>query len=461
LGETGSNPVKKIKKTIETWRQDPRLGSIIRNFSYLFSSNGIAMGLAAVQSVFAARLLGVYSFGVIGAVTKFGSNLRQLFSFRMDEMVVKYMGDALEDNDHDRAAAVVKAAALLEFTGSFIAFAILVLIAPLGAKIFIKDETFANLIRVYGVFILTHGFYDTSIGVLQVLDRFRSQAVVNLIQSIVTASIILGAFIFKGDIFVVLLAYLLGKVILGIGPLILAVRNLGQELGKSWWRVSLTKVPDWKAILRFAFSTNLSATINLFARDSETLWISYFLSPLEAGYYKVAMALMNYIAFPITPLIKTTYPEINRTVAKKNWKQLRHLLGRVTLISGGWSGLATIAVVFFGNFLLLIYGAEYLPAYPALVVLVAGYAVASTLYWNRPLMFAFGDPVYPFKVMAVVGIAKIGLAFWLVPQYGFVAEAALLSVYQALSVGIIAWRGIFSFKKASLEEQAKSMEMTA
>ncbi len=70
-------------------------------------------------------------------------------------------------------------------------------------------------------------------------------------------------------------------------------------------------------------STNLSATLNLLVRDSELLWVAFFLSPYEAGLYKVALAIINLMMMPITPFISTTYPEISACVAEKAWPQLR------------------------------------------------------------------------------------------------------------------------------------------
>ena len=86
-------------------------------------------------------------------------------------------------------------------------------------------------------------------------------------------------------------------------------------------------------------------------------------------------------------------------------------------------------------------GAQYLPAYPALIALVIGLAFNYTLFWNRPLLLSLGLPEYPIKVTLIVGLIKIALAFFLVPRYGIVAAGALLSFYYVASVGIMAWRG--------------------
>jgi O-antigen/teichoic acid export membrane protein len=51
-------------------------------------------------------------------------------------------------------------------------------------------------------------------------------------------------------------------------------------------------------------------------------------------------------------------------------------------------------------------------------------------------------PEFPLKTTVIAGAAKLALAFPLVPYFGYVAEAVLLSLYYITSVGTIVWRGV-------------------
>jgi O-antigen/teichoic acid export membrane protein len=237
-------------------------------------------------------------------------------------------------------------------------------------------------------------------------------------------------------------AYLLGKMILGIAPVILAWRSMDDLLGPGWLRAPLQGLPPWKELRRFAISTNLSATVNLLVRDSELLWVALFLDPTAAGYYKVALAIGSFVAIPITPFISTTFPEISRSAASHAWGQLRSLLKRVTLVSGVLTAGIAFVLVFFGQFLILLWGAEYLPAYPALIVLLVGYAFSNLVFWNRPLLLALDLPVYPFWATQLSGVVKVLLAFLVIPAFGTIGAAALLAGYFLMSGGAMALRGI-------------------
>jgi O-antigen/teichoic acid export membrane protein len=63
------------------------------------------------------------------------------------------------------------------------------------------------------------------------------------------------------------------------------------------------------------------------------------------------------------------------------------------------------------------------------------------LNWNRPLLLALGKPSYPLLVAIALGMVEILLILWWVPAGGYLAMAAILSAYLAVSVSITAWRG--------------------
>ena len=96
---------QKIKTSL---RDDPLIRRVLRNSGYLFSSNVISAVLSVLQGILVVRLLGNAGFGLLLIVMDFASNVNRLLSFRMSEVVVKYMGEALAQDDKQRAAAIVK-----------------------------------------------------------------------------------------------------------------------------------------------------------------------------------------------------------------------------------------------------------------------------------------------------------------------------------------------------------------
>ncbi len=449
--------MKRFFSGIRAWGKDVILKKVIGNSVYLFGSQAVG----AVLSILTANLLGVASFGALGVVIGFVTNINRLLSFRMSDFVVRYMGGYLAEDKKKHAAAVLKAAALTELATSLVAYLVLVLLSGWGAADFAKDPSTQPLFIIYGFAILGNVMAETATGALRVTGHFRSQALLNLIQSLMTAGLFFLVFIQQGGIYSVMLVYLAGKLVLGIGPVLLALYWLPRSLGKGWWRTPMRgNLPDRKPMVRFALSTNFSSIVTILARDSEVLWVSFFFDTTVAGYFKVALAVINLVVMPITPFISTTFPEITRHVVKREWEKLKLLLGRVTIISGGWTGVVAAGLVLLGKQLLFspwtlfgktiyIYKAGYAPAFGVLLILLIGYGVANIFFWDRSLLLAFGKAELPLKVSFFAMLGKIGLAFLLVPVLGYLAEAALFSAYFVVSVGVLVLKGLAEIRHQS------------
>ncbi len=428
---------------ISTWKEDGLLRQVVKNSGYLFSSSTLSIPLGAIQSILAARLLGVTSIGVLGIVITLVTNFNRFFSFRMGEPVVKYMGEYMARGEKVRAAAVVKAAALTEVGTSVAAYLLLVLLAPLAARIFTQDPANAPLIYLYGLMLIANLIPETSTAVLQVGGHYRSQAALNLFSSAVTAALIVWAFIVRGNIWFIISAYLIGKVIYGVGMTGYAFFQAHRMLGANWLQAPLKNLPERRGFWKFALSTNMSGTVTLLARDSEELWLGLFLNPTAAGYYKMAKAVVSLLLTPITPLINTTYPEIAKASAQRIMGRLRDLLKKLTFLSGLWTVSTALILAIFGSWLIpFVYGPEFGPSYPAALLLLVGYGIANIFFWNRSLLLSLNLPNFSLIVTAIAAAIKIGLSFLLVPRYGYLMEASLLSVFFVLTVGFSVVRGV-------------------
>jgi len=432
-----------ILRIQQTLKQDPVLSRVLKNTGFLFSSTTISLILVFVQSILAARLLGVTNFGLIAIVMSVVTTVNRLFSFRMGEYVIRFFGKELHEGNLENAGGVVKTAAMLEGITSFLAFICLWFIAPLGALFIAKDPNSVSLIRLFGIAILLNFVTETATGILHSTNQFKKQAVLTLINSVITLVIIIVAYILHGSTLFVLWAYIAGKTILGLGPILLAWSGLKEILGRGWWRKKYSKPESIREMLKFAFSTNLSGTIKLLVSESEPLWLGLFLDKQAVGLYKIALSIVNPLMMPITPMIDTTFPEIARSVIQQKWQQLLSLLKRTTVISAIWTGLVTLLMVVLGKWIIRIaYTDQFVPAYTPLMILLLGFGFANIFFWNRKLLLAFGKANVPLIILAIAAVLKIGLSFWLVPAFGINAEAWLLSGNFILSVGVMVVIGL-------------------
>jgi len=74
------------------------------------------------------------------------------------------------------------------------------------------------------------------------------------------------------------------------------------------------------------------------------------------------------------------------------------------------------------------------------MILLAGFMVANTFYWNRIALLGLGLPAFPTKVnLILAGLKLLGILL-LVPRYGYLASAALFAGYYMISTSLAAWK---------------------
>lgn len=440
-----------LESNIRRFLDNPLIQRLLRNASYLFSAQTISAGLSFAQGVLAARTLGIAGVGQLEAIVQFSSNINRLTSFRMGELVISYIGEFTEAGRKAEAAAVYKLAALSEFGSSLLAFAIVVLLAPWGARFFAHDPALADLCVVYGFSILANAIAESSTGLLQYFNRFKRLAGVTILQSVLTLGLITYAYFTSGALIHIVLAYLAGKIAWSTTVSIAALVEARRQWGGSWWQTSLGVLRGrFRELFKFAFNTNITGTITLMTRDSETLWLAGFTSSVQVGYYKIAKAIINILVIPVNPLISTTFRELAREAARKQWANVRYLLRTGSTIAALYTIPASVGIVVLGRFVVGLYGADFLPvSYYALLILLVGVVADNILYWNRTVLLPLGYPAFPTKVHTIGAVLKIVGTVLLVPQFGAIGMAVLLSVFMFATAIILLLRtlGVLRMKE--------------
>jgi O-antigen/teichoic acid export membrane protein len=181
------------------------------------------------------------------------------------------------------------------------------------------------------------------------------------------------------------------------------------------------------------------------------LYMANLLSTTAVGYFKIAMTFIIPITLILDPFIAPTYAEISRTIARFEWQTTLRLLKRITAITGGvvlaiWAGWALIGWWIIPT----LYKRQAIPVYPLLLILIAGYGFASVFQWNRSLFLSLGKAGYPVLVSTLVGIVELALIFTLVPRYGYLMMAAILSGYFIVSIGFITLQGLQEVRRREM-----------
>lgn len=178
----------------------------------------------------------------------------------------------------------------------------------------------------------------------------------------------------------------------------------------------------------------LNSGIQAINKQLSVIILGLFVVSSEVGVYRIAvqMALLVDIGFNvINPVIA---PQFARLYLLKDQRRLQLLATKSARIVLLFNLVITVAFVLFGKqFLLIVYGKEFIPAYTSLLILLVGQLVNSLAGSIGYLMNMTGFEGTNTMVRIVATVINIGLNFLLTPFFGAIGAAI------GTSVSIIVW----------------------
>lgn len=218
-----------------------------------------------------------------------------------------------------------------------------------------------------------------------------------------------------------------------IGGLILLhlLRGVDKRAGESW------VVPGWKgAIMAFGL-TNAMVLID---QQVGLLVLGVTAPDVEAGFYKVASQAATFTAMGYVAANMALGPGV-----AKQWREGKLDAVQAAVIRGSrLSALFAFPVTLFflvggGLFLEIVFGADYLPGWPAMVLLVLAQFANCAFGSNTVLLNMSGNERENTKAFAVALAVNVALAFALAPPFGATGAAAAAAISVVLR-NLILWR---------------------
>lgn len=409
--------------------EDATLRRILRNTGWLTGSSGVNILLATAQGVLTARLLGIVTWGVLAVALGFVSVVGQLLSFRMNNFVVKWVTQ-LTEQEQGLAPTAFKLAIAGDVGTAILSFIIVEAAAGWGAVVFAKSPDLVWVFRIVAFNALLQAGRDSFTGMLQVNRDFRVQGIVQVACQAASTTGVAVVFVAGGGIagvvFVIVGVQALSAVLYGVYGL----RAARSVLGAGWIRSPVRHLGEiGRDMMHFAIMVNISATLRTTMNDGDLLILGLLTSPTQVAYYKLAKSICQISALPMMPMVNASFPEFSIAAARRDWGGFRRLMRRGERVAALWVIPVSLGLAAVSPFAIrLLYGSSFVPAATALAVLLVGLCIDGILFWTGAASLSIGEHGYVTRVNLTATLAKLALAFVLVPTGGYVMLASLQSL---------------------------------
>jgi O-antigen/teichoic acid export membrane protein len=407
-------------------RDDDVLRSMLRGVGWLTSANGLVIVLSIVQGVLTARLLGPTGYGILASGLAFVGLVTKLLSFRMNEFVVKWVIQ-LRGTSRLQACSAFRLGIAGEAAALFLAFVLVETLSGWAAVTFAKDPDFAGTLRLLGFLALIQLGRESALGILNVDHAFRAMSLVYVAGQVVSLAGVMFVFLGGGGINGVVVAVLAGEAARSIAVWTLGARAARAILGHGWLLAPYVRFGGLgREMLRFVLLTNIGASVGTVGKEGDILVVGLLCSPTSVAYYKLAQSISQMAMLPVMPLATVTYPDYVAAVAQGSWAQLRQRMRQGSKVAAAW--LLPISILLAAaapTAISILYGSDFVPAAPALAILLVGLSVDGILFWTRGVLLALDRPGFLTQLNLGQVLVKLALAFAFVPIGGYLAMAGV------------------------------------
>jgi O-antigen/teichoic acid export membrane protein len=416
------------------WFRDRHFRSLLKNSSYLAASKAVAAVAGLATLAFAGRGLGLVLFGTLVLINSYAQAAAGLSKFQSWQLIVRYGGTVLGEGDKSQFKEATGFAFALDMLSGLAGMLLAMALVPLIGHWFGIPQEYVTLTVLYCLLLPTMAA-ATPVGVLRSLDRFDLISWQGSADPIVRA-VLAGIAWWSEAPFVDYVAIWFATKLGGdLFLWFLAWRELRRRGLLAGIRPTLrpkTLPGAWRFAIHVNLTSSLTATWGPIAR----LLVGGLLGPVAAGLYRVAASLADSAQKPADLLAKAYYPEVVRMdlASKKPWK----LMLRGTALAAVIALIAALVLLLAGELLLsLLFGPDFVAAYPALLVLILVPLIGMISFPLPPMLYALDRPDAPLKARLFGTLTYFAIVAPLTWEFEIAGAAAAFVIGNAVMVSVL------------------------
>jgi O-antigen/teichoic acid export membrane protein len=426
------------------WFRDAHFRSLLKNSGYLAGSKAVAAVAGIATLAFAGRGLGVVLFGTLILITSYAKAASGLSKFQSWQLIVRYGGQALVSGDHAEFKASTGFAFALDVVSGIGGMIVAVMLLPFIGSWFGFTDQYLWLAMLYCTLLPTMGA-ATPVGVLRALDRFDLISWQGSSYPIVRGVLAGIAFAVEAPLETYVAIWWITDLGGDIYLWFLAWRELRRRGLLKGIRPTL-RPETLPGAWRFAIHVNLTSSLVTAWGPIARLVVGGLLGSVGAGLFRVASSLADSAQKPADLLAKAFYPEVVRMdlATKKPWK----LMLRGTALAGAACAVSILILVVVGKPLIgLLFGKDFLGAYPVILVLIIAPVLAIVSFPLPSMLYALDRPDAPLTARlfgTIIFFVMVAPMSW---SLGVIGAATAFVIGNAAMVVVLALQLLREYRR--------------
>ena len=388
------------------------------NMSWIFFGNILKSALSFILSIITARWLSVGDFGIINYCNSLIALFSSVATLGLNGVITKQFAD-----DEQNSSAYISTGIILRVAAAVLSIFIL--------QIFAHVTNSDPVVEVI-LFFQSLSILFTSFDLLKFWFRYKNSAknviIITFIGFGVSAFVKIASLLIWHSI----VLYSIG---ISVEGLVIALLLFVQYKKTSNFKLIFSKTKA-KKMLKLSYPFIFSAVMTTSYAQTDKLMLNSMISSESVAQYSVALTLAGVFSIIPTALMEGFQPEVMKN-KNKNEEVYRTRIRQMYAITFWTSFLyCTVVMIFAKQIIMILYGAKYMEAVPALS-LVVWYSAFSYFGGINHLYLVAENRTKWVQYGTLIGACtNVALNIILIPHLGIVG-AALASLLTQLFVNFI------------------------
>ena len=402
-----------------------------------------------------ARALGVADFGALAILTTTLAILTQFVTFSSWQLVLRYGAEAIKNYNSDAYKHVVGFALGLEILASVGGALLLFILQDFLIQLFQLPQNIAPLLPWLGVLLIFTSISGIADGTLRLTDRFNVISTLNVFPKFMKFIMVLYLFWVGASLYWFIAIMFISSGFSCLLRISVALHYLKKDLKKLNQEAHDKVIKPWQkgrffspqqGAWKFAFGLYTDSCLGMGTQQLGTLFLGALVGPAGAGLYRIAEKVSMLVASPVNKLmLPAVFTDMAHLNAQKNYTATRRMVFKLGGAMGGAAAVALAVLAVFGKPILAAFaGAEFIPAYGTMLVLVFNIVMWSTTFTLYPLIMTSGKVRFIIYGRSVMFISYVGLMVPLINAYGTIG-AAWAAVISSGVATVISGYGAFKY----------------
>ncbi len=406
------------------------MASVARNLGWLLASRGVLGVLSLFYLGIATRALGVTGFGRFALIIGAAQTLSALVQFQSWQVIVQYGSTAHADDDRGALGRLFRGAAFVDLTSAAAGAVLAWVILEIWGEMLGIGPTLKRATLIFAVVQLLT-VRSTPLGILRLRDRFSKGALADSVLPVVR---------FLGAILVALVHPTVQAFLAVWGAAEIATALAYWMLVARDGDVALIRTSrgarhlprEHPGIVRYALSTNASATLGLSSKQVPLLIVGAAAGPAAAGAFRLAGQLAQGLAKLSQIVSRAAFPEMVRMVRDVEPAALKRLLMRLFMASAAAAAAIMLLVLVAGKPVLsLVGGRDFRGAWPILLWLALAGCLDFATVAVDTVLTALQRAGTVLAIRAAGVVLMLGSTLFLIPLFGATGVAVAVAAGSA------------------------------